>query len=74
MSRPSPHYNGPLPSSAYVGGVPNKLVWTNQVNIISQVQRPLVPDANINDRTQYGPFKTEYNPYFWDEYKNHNIY
>ncbi len=53
---------------------PTKLVWTNQVNIPLQLQKPLIPDGTINDATQRGPFRREYNPYFFDTYINRNIY
>jgi hypothetical protein len=39
------------------------------------VQRPVIPDGNINDRrVNGGRFPTEYNPYFWPEYKTYNMY
>lgn len=76
-----PHYsyNGPLPKPAtynlYDGmKVPNKLVWTNDTNIQLQMPRPLIPDGTINDRTEFGPFRTDYSPYFWDKYKPRNMY
>jgi len=53
---------------------PQKLVWTDQVNIPLQLQKPLIPDGTINDATQRGPFRREYNPYFFDRYINRNIY
>lgn len=73
-----PHYsyNGNLPvqSSPYTNGTPSILQWTNQVNIQPQLRKPLVPNGTINDRTLNGPFRVEYNPYFWAEYKNNQIY
>lgn len=69
MSRPSPRYFGPLPNANM-----SKWVWTDQVNTQPRIHRPLVPDANINDRVMYGQYRTEYNPYFFDNYINRNIY
>lgn len=53
---------------------PSKLVWQNQVNIPLQIRKPVIPDGTLNDRTPNGRFRQEYNPYFFDEYKNRNIY
>ena len=62
-------YTGPLPKQH-----PNRLVWQDQVNIPLQIHRPTIPDGTINDRTLKGPFKVEYSPYFFYNYKNRNIY
>lgn len=75
QSKMSYTYTGPLPAvGAYTNGVPNRLVWQDQVNIPLQVRRPTIPDGTINDATERGPFRREYNPYFFDYYKNRNIY
>jgi hypothetical protein len=63
-----------LPYSSVAMSQPSKIVWQNQVNIPLQIQKPTIPDGTIHDRTANGRFRQEYNPYFFDEYKNRNIY
>lgn len=72
-------YNGPLPTpSPYTmhNGVPvpNRIMWGNDSHMPMQVIRPTIPNGNINDRTEDAPYRTEYNPYFWDNYKYRNMY
>jgi len=53
---------------------PSKVVWQNQVNVPLQIRKPVIPDGTVNDRTVGGKFRQEYSPYFFDEYKNRNLY
>lgn len=69
-----PHNRSYLPQVGYAS-TPNKLVWQDEYRIQPQVQRPVIPDGNINDRRDIGGrFPTEYNPYFWAQYKTYNMY
>lgn len=61
-----------MPNPTYP--TPHRMVWKDQVTIPLQIQKPTIPDGTINDSTERGPFRREYNPYFFDYYINRTIY
>lgn len=68
-------YNNRAPLFATrTNGAPTVLVWQDQYRIPLQLQRPIIPDSNLNDRREFGPFRGEFNPYIWDEMKPRNMY
>ena len=66
--------NYPVPQT-HNYGIPNRLVWQNEYNIPLQIQSLPYPNSNLNNRTSTGgPFRAEYNPYFWENYINRQMY